>query len=430
MKLEKYLFILALTLVITSCASVDVVKVPEGDKGDKVHGFRYYMPRPCVAVRKPFPVIGTDYFAYGTIQDGNVVSIDLTQQPLKSHLDELGLPSGSGTATLAIGGPGDDIETQAQSASTDTMTKTGTGTGGAPLSSATGTLGDSSASPVFKVNDYFDIVEMPDFNEMYAVRTDAGLGKASSSLSLSGGWMLSKADVNLDNSEMGKLVADSIGKVLDLGLSVAKGAFLPGSNLAGTPTTQSQPAPSTPAAMARNTVVLLRLRLYLEAQVGMYPFLKPDEVAPMRTELAAQEGDGNPPHFFIQYGFYTVGYNVRRVVDIEVVKAVSTTSNNSTDPNGVGAGGDAGISQTLPAADLTTLKSWWDANANSGSSGNITAAKYNSTTRELTVTLKAGSVPDIATAQTTVNTALSSANPPLAMQGGKSKVNHITLSAQ
>ncbi len=332
-------------LSLAGCATVDVVKVPPGPQGDKVKGFRYYMPRPCVAVRKPFPVVGKDFYVYGTIQDGNLVSIETAQ--LKCLNPYFAFPVEDGKTKLPLGSLSNP---QTQGAKADPAAapaadaaKTDTG-----LSESKVTAGDATASPLLKVNDYYDIVEMPDFTQMYAVQTDGGVGAATTSLNLAGGWMLSKADVSLDNKELGKLISDSITKVLDLGLSVAKGAFLPGSS--ALPTTQGQKVTDSPSVvnLSAGTKVLVRIRYYLEAQVGVYPFLKPEEVSKTRIGGGIDPSD----YVYIPYGPYQVAYSVRKTIDLEIVKV---TGAPATEVRHEGTGGDL-----LKGTDFVSeIEGWW-----------------------------------------------------------------------
>jgi len=75
------------------CAEVKIRKIPasvnyqdwrNGDqaRADNIPGFRYYLPRPYVAVKQEFPVAGDDFLVAGTIgNNGEVVSVSSASIP-------------------------------------------------------------------------------------------------------------------------------------------------------------------------------------------------------------------------------------------------------------------------------------------------------------------------------------------------------------
>lgn len=90
------------SLLLPGCASISVQKVPSKTdyskwddakqaKVDSIKGFRYYLPRPYVAVKKEYPVAGGDILVTGrVVEEGKVVSIDAAQLP-DAVKDALGL---------------------------------------------------------------------------------------------------------------------------------------------------------------------------------------------------------------------------------------------------------------------------------------------------------------------------------------------------
>lgn len=68
--------LLLLPLVLAhGCADFSVKRVRADDYDTE--GFRYYLPRPYVSVKKPFPVAGDDVFLWGEVSgDGRVVTLD------------------------------------------------------------------------------------------------------------------------------------------------------------------------------------------------------------------------------------------------------------------------------------------------------------------------------------------------------------------
>ena len=65
----------ALVLATATCADVSVRHVASTDF--TTEGARYYLPRPYLAVKEPFPVGGEDFLTTGTLQDDWLVHIDL-----------------------------------------------------------------------------------------------------------------------------------------------------------------------------------------------------------------------------------------------------------------------------------------------------------------------------------------------------------------
>lgn len=94
--------------VVVGCAEVLVRKVPAAgqhvnwnderqDEADQIRGFRHYLPRPYVVVKRPFPVGGHEYLAFGTpSRDGEKVTISaINMSP--ALREELGMQEGATT---------------------------------------------------------------------------------------------------------------------------------------------------------------------------------------------------------------------------------------------------------------------------------------------------------------------------------------------
>ena len=61
------------------CSRVVVRKIPKNcNQGDKIKGFRYYLPRPYLVVKKSFPVAGGEYIVSGQVQEDGSVKIEDT----------------------------------------------------------------------------------------------------------------------------------------------------------------------------------------------------------------------------------------------------------------------------------------------------------------------------------------------------------------
>ena len=480
---------------IAGCASVDVHRVRPDDYETK--GFRYYLPRPYVAVRKPFVVAGDDFFVSGTIKAGNVVSIErasvpeairpyfggsgseAVQVPLTAILPPAtpATPRGPHVQGAAVAAPaaaaapscGDaslldgsafdpallsadkssfkvtaalskdanfttvagvtlmlvpfDDHGQAQISkavtlegmATDKAFKKGdtagsysatgrrsdvksaadwtvalkfnadkltdcTVVGAAPLLHVVGatapaaaadttkqtavsdtavssakiaTSGDPSTSPQLKINDYFDIVMMPDFDQQYVINIQPGVGKANGAIGLENGWMMEKASVDLDNSKLGQFIFSNVEKLVDLGIDLAKVSTGPGgiASLLAEGATGSSSQGLHVQGEAPGATILLRVRYVLEAMPGLYPVLKPADGEAWKAPIF-QPGAGDKDRVMVPYPPFTVvAYNVRRMVAIE---RVNVTSAAAAPP---GEGAVAGGKQ-LSTDGLAALDEW------------------------------------------------------------------------
>jgi hypothetical protein len=78
------------------CAHVEVVPITDHNRGTQ-EGFRYYLPRPYLAVKKPFPVAGDEFFIQGIIKDDKVIAVDTSSLPpaLRDYF-----PSGEGESFI------------------------------------------------------------------------------------------------------------------------------------------------------------------------------------------------------------------------------------------------------------------------------------------------------------------------------------------
>lgn len=485
----------AVSLLASGCARVKVMKV-SGPKADQIEGFRYYLPRPYLTVKKPFPVAGEEAFVWGTVKDDKVVELDAeslipelrkllpssgkdkvltvsqsqiraafnpvanaglarnVQQSagsgtsaatgnameLTSHLTgtntpslltsedkkftvslklaksspftsvdvasirvglmpkasdgsvktdgfvDLGKPASGGTeyktgsadgaysaegirselkegadfvqalkfegrtnetqslavhlvystkTTLRVDGGKSPEPAKAKEGSKDEQAKKTEETDVTYSSAKVTTSGDPRTDPLSKVNDYFDVLLLPDFDEQYAIRVTAGLGLAKANIGLENGWMVEQASMEIDNRELGKFVYNNISKVIDMGLKLGEAYLSPATAAADALSGTNK---LTQQSLQKNDRVLLRIRYAIEAQPGIYPILKPREPRPTQP--------GPEAYVFAPYPPYTVvAYNVRRYVVIEAVSTVRA------DGGSVGTGGGARSGEAVMSSE-------------------------------------------------------------------------------
>jgi hypothetical protein len=173
--------------------------------------------------------------------------------------------------------------------------------------------GDPQTDPHLKINDYFDIVYLPDFNQQYAVEVKAGLGMAAGGIGMENGWMVEKAAIQVDNRQLGQFIFRNLQNLANIGLAAISPESAAASAAAGLTGAPGTPSAAIAQAGRDQQPVLLRIRYLLEAQPGIYPILKSSE-----AEAAAKQT--KPDYVLVPYPPVTaVGYNVRQTLAIELV---------------------------------------------------------------------------------------------------------------
>ena len=309
--------LIAPLVLIAACAEVVVHKIPtkssrtswsdiDQKAADKIEGFRYYLPRPYVAVKYEFPFDSSDRYVLGTLSpDQRYLLLDpATLKAIGfSGLDKVPSELPVGQLLHADAAPQTALSagtTSAKDGGAATDAAPGKGAGGPDGGSGTGVTADLSSTSnglVELPGSPFDIVYLPDFDEQYAVKVDGKFSNADLKMALGNGWMLSSVDEQLENGALGQFLMDQIGKTLDVVRSLGGMKLgLPSS----TATTPSAPvtalsaggnagAPSPPPVVH----VLVRVRTITYVVPGLYPVLKPQELVSCRESMC---GDIMPFH--------------------------------------------------------------------------------------------------------------------------------------
>ncbi len=147
--------------------------------------------------------------------------------------------------------------------------------------------GDPSNAPVTPVNEFFDLVTLPDFEEQYAIEAKPRLSSTTMELALEQGWLLERAGVVIDNKAIAQFLFDQVSKTLDVArdlVKLDKGLLAPA--VAPTPVAQGGTAqggaeiPSAQGGTARaaNRPALFKIHRRIIAVPGLYPLLKPREI--------------------------------------------------------------------------------------------------------------------------------------------------------
>jgi hypothetical protein len=318
------------TLINLGCARVTVRKVPTPTqyvrwtdamqrKADRIEGFRFYLPRPFINVFESFPVRTDVYIADGVVSpDGKYVIIkrvradsDLATYmaaelgssatvPTREVLVPAGKGGGGGSAQSKEGTLDDAATTQP---SGDDEVPTGTdeepakpdeteGAGGTDQRtgiSSRAVTNDNGAFAYQPMRGNFDVAYLPDFEEQYAVSSEANLGNAEFALNLGQGWSLQGFNSLTDNSQLN----DRIFDVIDSSIKMAKSLATQGtSNLI-----EAMKARAAARAQSRvgtleeravpGTDVSLKIVVVHYAARGLYPVLKPRELQERQSDRSA-----------------------------------------------------------------------------------------------------------------------------------------------
>ena len=332
MPIISYLFVFA--LFACGCAEVRVNKVPNSShyqswsneqqsKADGIEGFRFYLQRGYLSVRKPFPVSAESYLVNGTVSpDGRHILLGATTDDLRGtiksvYLSEDQIPSAvvvpdrrpeegpqsdtspeknasdENAPTSASSGPVSPEGPVVASGKTSIEAENPSGSDGNLPTTGQGSVvitTDSSKLPILPVNEYFDIVFLPDYEEQYSVTVSPGLGNATASLNYGPGDTLVGFNGSVDNSRINNFIFEQLRFLSEtaqgLGLS-ALGLPPLASNEIGDLASSLNPAegeagPQSGSGADMQLIpgarVTLRVTIVDFATVGLHPIPKAREI--------------------------------------------------------------------------------------------------------------------------------------------------------
>ena len=362
--IKNILLLSSTFFLVNACASITVRKVPSHEnaflqtseekkaafqEAEKMEGVRYYLPRPYIAVKQPFPVGGQDFYITGRVEKGELLSLDPTQLPeeIKSYFILSGASALIPLSSVRVSGVKQQANTSAAEKPAENKTAETSenkkeeqvpsnqenskekDSQKASIKSNIITGGDPQSSPLLEVSNYLNVVYLPDFTEQYAIQVNSGLGAVSLDVGLENGWMLERTNLTIDNSALGAFLFKNTEKFIDIGVDIAKAAtskWFP-TNEKADPSDSSPPdssgTPKTQSAVVGQEVIL-RIRYVLEAQPGLYPILKPWE------KVSATPSDtGDNTYVHLPYRPYTVAaFNVKKIIAIEIVNLSTSVVSN------------------------------------------------------------------------------------------------------
>jgi hypothetical protein len=319
-------------LAIAGCAGVSVTKVSK-DNAECLDGFRYYLPRPYVLLKKPAPIAGDQFVVAGTIDSRGYLVVNTADLPdhVKYHFP---MREGGKSEYALI------PETQTLTSDPARAQSTAKGAETQPRSSAEvgskGELDPAGAVVEVKESD-IAIVYLPDFEEQYSIKYTAGLGRittGANGLRLRHGWMLENISLDIDNTKLGEFIFNQIDKFTD----VAAGLISGKKDTAG--------FKSTAKERREGANVTLRITYSVIAQKGIYPVLKPSERATYLELCGTGAGEAPPTRrvetrpavsahdwVFMPYPPFTViAFNVKREIVVEVLSVKSPSGGKPDDP--------------------------------------------------------------------------------------------------
>jgi len=292
-RLVMFGFCATTAVLNTGCGVTEVRKVPtpgnypghwtESDQreADQIKGFRFYMPRPFLALKKEYPVESATFLVEARFsQDGSRIVFDV-----HASGDALENAIGAGTwsvpvAATSAGPKGENLESgdeEKKEGDDDKTKKTPTNTT---------SIGNAGATPksVAKISELFDVVYLPDFSEQYAIQVKPRLSKASLDAQLGHGWMLESAKVDIDNSAIGEFLFNQVDSTLDVfrdALRLDKGLLTPEGEEEPEDAGEDDAAGGPQGASVDGVPDrkgLVRILVRQLAVPGLYPILKAREI--------------------------------------------------------------------------------------------------------------------------------------------------------
>lgn len=374
--------------VLACSASIETKKVPsktqygtwtdeDQHKADQIQGFRYYLPRPYIVVKREFAWTSKSIVVPGAVSlDGKYILLDPKTLAAAgvNALPDLAFPlateGGSvapahgaganpaqgGEATPAPGAEGSALQGNVvKDAGPDAPAGDGgardgghdgggegggngasDGGGGAAASDAASSFAilGSSTDHTVTLSDYMDLLYGPDFDEQYAVKPSGGVSKEDFVMQLGNGWMAESINAHIDNTAIGSFVMDQIGKTLDLARTFTK--LIPGVG------TALQGAVVTTGAQPTAQKALVKITTVDFVVPGVYPIYKPREL--MECVARAQNASGA-----CSLGTPGWGDNVRFHTRADVVIELVGTSPATGGGSAASAGGSSANSATINA---------------------------------------------------------------------------------
>lgn len=304
----------ASVLLPAGCASINPRPV-DPSKHYETDGIRYYEARPFIAVHKPYPLDSESYLVDGIVSpDGQFVRItgevrSLTNSALQHAKDALTIDQIATQNILVVDSA---LPPLPPPAPREIPRGQGEGETPAPLKTGTASLAvqtDLTGVGFFPVADSFSIIYLPDYDREFVIDANPRFGNVNVDLKRGPGGVLLAMSSEVDNSAItGPLVkaySEMIGLMSQAAQTAVRGAAgvpVPAGGVA-TPAAQSEGAQATVKEM-KGKPITLRVHVIKFAALGVYPLIKPAEVAMYK----ASEADLEKHHYIVPVRQYHVPY--------------------------------------------------------------------------------------------------------------------------
>lgn len=399
-------------------------------KADAMEGLRFYLPRPFVSVFESFPIATDLYLAKGRVSADNKYVVIDSITPLSTRGDfangairELTgtavpkslifrrtatpAPTPSNPQPPATPRSGDDPGAQgddstaarlleqakaaaasAGASAADAKAAAAQARNPAPANGTTDNTqtgigrrkvtNNNGAFAFTPLRGNFDVLYLPDFDEQYVVSSKSRLGNASFELNLGQGWSLQGFNSLTDNSELNKRIFDLIDTASDLAKKAATaglGSVLPTAGLSSLADTLASPRSGDEMEESPGTPVALKIVVVHYAAKGLYPVIKPRELAdktvpgvvvdlhqqgetgtirlpsPEEVQAAVERLDTHQRRFTVPvYPYQFISFNTFRYLAIQVLTPEGSTSGDLYDKTGTA--GDPGDRQAFDTTEI------------------------------------------------------------------------------
>ncbi len=348
---------IAVLLLLCAVASIGCARVevaPADPNKCERAGIPFYMQRPYMALKREIPVAGDAGYIAGQVK-GDVVHILNAPQELLEFLGgdpyvplaSIGLDDGlqrerDDLKPPVVSDPNKPNKPDSNDKSTEATESKSAGA----LTTATGDVSwDSTVPQALPVSMLYDIVYLPDLDEKYVVSAEGGLGQAELGAAMGPGSTLNKFSMSVDNTEMGKLVADTINKFSDVAVQAATKGL--GTGTSGAEDGVGEGTSAAEAGFRENQFISMRYAYVIYATPGLYPILKNTEYQNERLEMPRGVPQGSrrkaDDDFYVlkaRYPHTRISFNVRRVLRL-------STRSDGSQPNGNGGNnGHASVANT------------------------------------------------------------------------------------
>jgi hypothetical protein len=276
-----------LSVVLASCATIDPEPITSSNFSKK--GIRYYETRPFVVVHKPFPLESESVLVDGMVSpDGMTFLVTGNVQPPFTHYKG-GFSALNGRlimlnpdAELRVTGQGDSEEEKPPPASGDKPANPpipgGDSTAGVQTGRSSLTLTtDNTGIPVISLNQHISLTYLPDYDREYVMSAEGRFGIKKLKLVRGPGGTLLGLNAEVDNGAIINPLMNAYSTVIKAGSEALVAALSP-SGAVSAVAQGANPPPAFPEEL-HGKPFTFRLHHIKFAAVGLYPMVKPSEVA-------------------------------------------------------------------------------------------------------------------------------------------------------